>query len=109
MRMLVIDGNSILNRAFFGIKLLNANPDGLNEMGFAHSRSTEHKQRVVGFPHWVLGDCLGNRASHFVAVALAIVLEIVTRIKLRVDVVKFLVAEWIGSDACARLNGLAGV
>ena len=57
-------------------------------MGLAHSRGTEHKQGIVGLHLRVFGNSLTYAHSELVAHAAAIVLESISRIELRVNVLQ---------------------
>gem|GEM_PF-3618826 len=70
-------------------------------MGFSHTGGAEHEERVVGLHLGVVGNGLAYGHRQFVAGAVAVVVEGVVQVELRVDVVILLVHK--------RVAGLGGL
>ncbi len=87
------------------IALFDTNADGLNEMCFAHTGGTEDKEWIECLYSGVVGNGFAYRAGNFVARALAVVLESVSRVELRVEVVAAGLLERVGRLClCLREN-----
>ena len=68
------------------IYLLRAYAYRLNQVRLAHARRAEHKQRVKRLATRIIGNSLTYAHGKLVAHAVAIVLESIFRVQLRVDV-----------------------
>ncbi len=92
-----------------GIALLDADADGLNQVGFPYSAGTEHEERVECLELRIVCNSLTDRTGHFITVADAIVFKRIVRVELRVDILYYLFLERIRGGSGHRLDSLAGV
>ena len=93
------------------VMLLYADADGLDKVGFADTRGAEDKERVKCLVGGIVCNRLGDGARDAIAVAAAIVLEIVAGIELGVERLGLLVDERVGRgslDTAGNGRGLVG-